>query len=79
MNRLVRKTLRLLGFASSTGQSVRRCEPEKARIMVLAPHMDDEVLGCGGTVQGREIEIQGDQPDRVRKYFEKLGYVLAGP
>jgi LmbE family N-acetylglucosaminyl deacetylase len=50
MNRLVRKTLRLLGFASSTGQSVRRCEPEKARIMVLAPHMDDEVLGCGGTV-----------------------------
>lgn len=36
-------------------------------------------LGCGGTVQGREIEIQGDQPDRVRKYFEKLGYTLVGP
>ncbi|CAN5812321.1 translation initiation factor [soil metagenome] len=36
-------------------------------------------LGCGGTVQGREIEIQGDQPDRVRTYFEKLGYVLVGP
>jgi len=36
-------------------------------------------LGCGGTLQGREIELQGDQPDRVRAFFEKLGYVVAGP
>jgi len=50
MNRLLRKALRLLGPASSVDQPVRRCEPEKARIVVLAPHMDDEVLGCGGTV-----------------------------
>lgn len=38
-----------------------------------------KALGCGGSLQGREIEIQGDQPDRVRIYFEKLGYVLVGP
>jgi len=50
MNRLLRKTLRLLGSASSIEQPVRRCEPQKARIIVLAPHMDDEVLGCGGTI-----------------------------
>lgn len=38
-----------------------------------------KALGCGGTLQGREIELQGDQPDRVRAYFEKLGYVVVGP
>jgi LmbE family N-acetylglucosaminyl deacetylase len=26
------------------------CQPESGRITVLAPHMDDEVLGCGGTI-----------------------------
>jgi translation initiation factor 1 len=36
-------------------------------------------LGCGGSLQGREIELQGDQPDRVRTFFEKLGYVVVGP
>lgn len=36
-------------------------------------------LGCGGSLQGREIELQGDQPDRVRAYFEKQGYVVVGP
>lgn len=36
-------------------------------------------LGCGGTLQGREIELQGDQPGRVRAYFEKLGYLVVGP
>lgn len=38
-----------------------------------------KALGCGGSLHGREIELQGDQPDRVRAYFEKLGYVVAGP
>ena len=38
-----------------------------------------KALGCGGTLQGREIELQGDQPDRVRAYFEKLGYTVVGP
>jgi len=50
VNRLLRKTLRLLRSADSTEQPVRRCEPQRARIVVLAPHMDDEVLGCGGTI-----------------------------
>jgi LmbE family N-acetylglucosaminyl deacetylase len=28
----------------------RRCIPGAERVVVLAPHMDDEVLGCGGTL-----------------------------
>jgi translation initiation factor 1 len=36
-------------------------------------------LGCGGSVRGREIEIQGDQAARVRCHFEALGYEVAGP
>jgi translation initiation factor 1 len=36
-------------------------------------------LGCGGSVRGREIEIQGDQARRVRSHFEASGYEVAGP
>jgi translation initiation factor 1 len=38
-----------------------------------------KALGCGGSVQGREIEIQGDQAKRVRRHFEEQGYEVAGP
>jgi translation initiation factor 1 len=38
-----------------------------------------KALACGGSVQGREIEIQGDQAQRVRRHFEGLGYEVAGP
>jgi translation initiation factor 1 len=38
-----------------------------------------KALGCGGCVRGREIELQGDQADRVRRYFEELSYEVAGP
>ncbi len=37
-----------------------------------------KALGCGGTVEGREIELQGDQPDRVRSYLEKQGFQVGG-
>jgi N-acetylglucosamine malate deacetylase 1 len=38
------------------------CQPESGRITVLAPHMDDEVLGCGGTIArhaqaGAEVSV----------------------
>lgn len=35
-------------------------------------------LGCGGAVVNREIELQGDQPDRVRVFFEKQGFQVGG-
>jgi translation initiation factor 1 len=34
--------------------------------------------GCGGTVKGRTIEIQGDQPARVRALLESEGFEVAG-
>ncbi len=34
--------------------------------------------GCGGTVKGREIEIQGDQPGKIRALLEAEGFRVAG-
>jgi translation initiation factor 1 len=34
--------------------------------------------GCGGTVKDRAIEIQGDQPDKIRAILEAEGYQVAG-
>jgi N-acetylglucosamine malate deacetylase 1 len=34
-------------------------EPGRSKIVVLAPHMDDEVLGCGGTIV-RHVLAQAD-------------------
>lgn len=34
--------------------------------------------GCGGTVKEREIEIQGDQPGRIRALLEAEGFRVAG-
>jgi len=38
-----------------------------------------KACGCGGTVRPAGIEIQGDQPDRVRRLLEEEGYRVAGP
>jgi translation initiation factor 1 len=34
--------------------------------------------GCGGTVHDREIELQGDNPQKVRAFFEKSGFRVGG-
>ena len=34
--------------------------------------------GCGGTVKGRQVEIQGDQPAKVRAALEAEGFQVAG-
>ena len=34
--------------------------------------------GCGGTCRGRVIELQGDQPGRVRELLEAEGFQVAG-
>lgn len=34
--------------------------------------------GCGGTVRGRVVELQGDQPGRVRAFLEGEGFQVAG-
>lgn len=33
---------------------------------------------CGGTVRDRTIEIQGDQPGRIRALLEQEGFQVAG-
>ena len=34
--------------------------------------------GCGGTLKGRTIEMQGDQPARIRELLEQDGFTVAG-
>lgn len=36
-------------------------------------------FGCGGISADDEIEIQGDQPARVRAWLESAGFSVAGP
>jgi translation initiation factor 1 len=37
-----------------------------------------QACGCGGTVRGREIELQGDNPAKVRAFFEGAGFRVTG-
>jgi translation initiation factor 1 len=37
-----------------------------------------QACGCGGTVRGRAIEMQGDQPAKVRAFLESEGFEVAG-
>ena len=36
------------------------------------------VCGCGGAVKGRAVEIQGDQPGKIRAALEAEGFQVAG-
>ncbi len=48
--RRLRGIRNLLGSAAPYDQPATLCNPGGGTIAVLAPHMDDEVLGCGGTI-----------------------------
>ena len=37
-----------------------------------------QTCGCGGTVKGRTVEIQLDQPGRIRDVLEAEGFEVAG-
>lgn len=37
-----------------------------------------KACGCGGTVRDRQIEIQGDQPGKIRALLEAEGFQVAG-
>ncbi len=37
-----------------------------------------QACGCGGTVRGRVIELQGDNAPKIRAYFEGAGFRVAG-
>ena len=37
-----------------------------------------QTCGCGGTVKGRAVEIQMDQPARIRTVLEAEGFEVAG-
>jgi len=37
-----------------------------------------QACGCGGTVRGRDIELQGDNAPKVRAFFESAGFRVAG-
>lgn len=47
------------------------------RIAELASKLKKS-CGCGGTVKDREIEIQGDQPGKIRALLEAEGFRVAG-
>ena len=36
------------------------------------------LCGCGGTIRERSIELQGDQPARIRAFLEEEGFRVAG-
>jgi len=48
-----------------------------ARIEELG-RMLRSACGCGGTVKGREIEIQGELAARIRELLEAEGFRVAG-
>lgn len=47
------------------------------QLEVLARKLQ-RTCGCGGSVKGRTIELQGDDPGRVRAALETEGFRVAG-
>lgn len=48
-----------------------------SELEVLAKELR-QVIGTGGALKGRVIEMQGDQPAKIRAFLEKKGYQVAG-
>jgi LmbE family N-acetylglucosaminyl deacetylase len=59
MRRTAASLRRFVQGSSIYDLPVSACEPESSKVVVLAPHMDDEVLGCGGTL-ARHARAQAD-------------------
>ncbi len=55
-------------FATHLPQSVIETVAKKVRA----------ACGCGGAVKNRTIEIQGDQPTKIRAVLEAEGFQVAG-
>lgn len=52
-------------------------EVKEAMIEELARALR-KACGCGGTVEGREMVVQGDQAERVAGFFRERGFRVAG-
>jgi translation initiation factor 1 len=52
-------------------------ETTEAQLEQLAKGLR-QALGTGGTVKDRRIEMQGNQPEKVRSFLREQGYDVAG-
>ncbi|WP_150142708.1 stress response translation initiation inhibitor YciH [Candidatus Enterovibrio escicola] len=48
-------------------------DPNNTHLKLVAAELK-KVCGCGGTVKGGVIEIQGDKRNQIKAYFEKKDY-----
>src|SRR5579862_8825221 len=58
-SRRVHSLRTLVRDSSIYTQQATICEPGAGSVVVLAPHMDDETLGCGGTI-ARHVRAGAD-------------------